>query len=99
MANGVSFANGTLSLLENNSVVASLTLAGNYTSANFTLTSDGHGGTDIGYATQGAGVAPPEAGWADRGISHELGWAAGHFAGPGETGWSLVVAEHGQFVI
>jgi hypothetical protein len=92
LANGVSFSNGTLSLLENKSVVASLTLAGNYTSANFTLTSDGHGGTDIGYVAQAAGPA-------STGVSHELGWAVGHFAGPGETQWGLVVAEHGHFVV
>jgi len=49
LANGVSFANGTLTLLENNTAVGSLALAGDYSSANFTLTADLNGGTDLNF--------------------------------------------------
>jgi len=49
VANGERFADGTLTLLSGSTQVAQLALAGNYTSNNFTLTSDGHGGTDIGF--------------------------------------------------
>jgi hypothetical protein len=48
----VSFADGTL-LLEagkNHTTVGTLHVAGNYTDANFKLTSDGHGGTYISFA-------------------------------------------------
>jgi hypothetical protein len=65
LANSASFANGTLSLLEGTSVVASLTLAGNYTSNNFTLASDNNGGTTIVYvagAVANPGAPPPDFG-------------------------------------
>jgi hypothetical protein len=48
-ATGVSFANGVLKVQNGAATVASLHLAGSYTSANFRLTTDNHGGTLIHY--------------------------------------------------
>jgi len=48
---------GTLSLEENGSTLATLSLTGQYVSANFSLANDGHGGTTIGFLN-----APPPAG-------------------------------------
>jgi hypothetical protein len=47
-ATGVSYSGGVLTVLNGSSVVVTLNLAGPYTSADFTLSPDGHGGTDIG---------------------------------------------------
>jgi outer membrane protein IcsA len=42
-----SYIGGTLTLLDNTSIVETLTLAGHYTDADFALKPDDHGGTDI----------------------------------------------------
>ena len=78
LANGESFANGTLSLTAGGSVVATLALAGNYTSNDFTLTSDGNGGTTIGFT---GGAPPHDFGWQDAAATPafaEAGWAGAH---------------------
>jgi hypothetical protein len=102
IANGVSFANGTLSLLEGTSVVASLTLAGNYTSNNFTLASDNNGGTTIAYvAGAGAlpGTPPPDfgsslnAGPAASHNLHELAWGATNWGEPASD-WTAALIAH-----
>jgi hypothetical protein len=46
-ATRLSFANGVLQVRDNGSVVANLSFAGNYTTANFGISSDQHGGTFI----------------------------------------------------
>jgi len=53
-ATTLSFLSGTLTLLDGNTVVDELFLAGSYDTADFALSPDGHGGTDIEFATQGA---------------------------------------------
>jgi hypothetical protein len=78
LANQESYSNGTLSLLEGSSVVATLAFAGNYNSNDFTLTSDGNGGTTIGFTS---GAAPHDFGWQDAAAAPtfaEAGWAGGH---------------------
>jgi hypothetical protein len=47
-----SFANGVLTLFDGKSEVGTLGLFGNLNTSAFTLTSDGHGGTDIGLGTE-----------------------------------------------
>ena len=84
VANGESFANGTLTLLSGSKQVAQLTLAGSYTSNNFTLTSDGHGGTDIGFVAgahaataQDFGLPQDASGWLPQHVAAESGaWLA-----------------------
>ena len=56
IATSLTFMSHTLTLENGTTTVATLTFAGNYTSANFTLSSDHNGGTDIGYST-GAAIA------------------------------------------
>jgi hypothetical protein len=56
----LSFANGTLTLQNGDTVVETLLFAGDYTSANFTLSSDQHGGTDINYVATGADAVLPD---------------------------------------
>jgi hypothetical protein len=57
-ANALAFSNGTLTLENGNKVVDTLLFAGDYSSANFTLSADNKGGTDINYvATGGRGSA------------------------------------------
>jgi hypothetical protein len=62
-ATGVSYSSGVLTVLNGDATVATLNLAGSYTSADFTLASDGLGGTDIGIAATGppASAAPSSA--------------------------------------
>ena len=48
-ATSAAFANGTLTLLKGATNVGSLAFAGTFTSANFGLSSDGAGGTNIGF--------------------------------------------------
>jgi hypothetical protein len=76
----VLFANGTLTLLDGHSAVATLFLAGSYTTASFALSSDYAGGTDItltGHDVDRAqagriGAAPqPQGGWAM--LNHNTG--------------------------
>jgi hypothetical protein len=43
----VSFSNHVLTAYDGSTAVAALTLTGSYTTANFSLAADGHGGTDI----------------------------------------------------
>jgi hypothetical protein len=61
VATSASFSAGTLTLLDGSSTVATLLLDGSYTSANFTLTSDGNSGTDIKYVATLSDFAPPTA--------------------------------------
>ncbi len=57
----LTFAAGTLTLYNGQTVVETLQFAGTYTTANFNLTSDGHGGADITYvAAGGADFLPPD---------------------------------------
>jgi hypothetical protein len=57
-ATGVTYAGGVLTVQNGGTVVAALNLAGSYTSADFSVASDGHGGTGIGIA---AATGPPDA--------------------------------------
>jgi hypothetical protein len=50
-ANGLAFSGGTLSLELNGTVLDMLSFSGNYTAADFGLTSDGNGGTDISFVS------------------------------------------------
>jgi hypothetical protein len=59
VATSASFSAGTLTLLDGSSTVGTLLLEGSYTSANFTLTSDGNSGTDIKYVATLSDFAPP----------------------------------------
>ena len=43
---------GTLSVVENGTVVAALDLSGQYVASDFSFSSDGHGGTTIGFVNQ-----------------------------------------------
>jgi len=45
-----SFSAGTLTLTDGSTVVAALHFSGTYTAADFSIKSDGHGGTSIGFA-------------------------------------------------
>ncbi len=47
VATSLSFAGGTLTVKNGSTIVASLKLAGTYTTASFALNSDGHGGSAI----------------------------------------------------
>jgi hypothetical protein len=49
-ANGVSFLNGVLDVTENGVSVVDLKVLGNYQQGHFTLVSDGHGGSLIGFS-------------------------------------------------
>ena len=62
-ANSVSYSGGVLTVFNDANVVATLNLVGSYTSADFTLTPDGLGGTDIGIGSSGplAVTGPPSA--------------------------------------
>ena len=62
-ANSVSYSGGVLTVFNDASLVATLNLVGSYTSADFTLTPDGLGGTDIGIGSSGplAVTGPPSA--------------------------------------
>jgi hypothetical protein len=85
VATTASFSAGTLTLLDGSSTVATLLLDGSYTSANFTLTSDGNGGTDIKYVATLSDFAPPTApssqhpaayAWSEPSYLHLVGPAA-----------------------
>jgi hypothetical protein len=52
IATTLSFLAGTLTLLDGNDVVDQLYLAGNYDVADFALSADGHGGTDIKFVQE-----------------------------------------------
>ncbi len=54
VANTLTYAGGTLTLELNGTALDQLTFAGSYDAADFSLTSDGHGGTDINFAGGGA---------------------------------------------
>jgi len=58
IANGASFANGTLSLLDDGHAVGQLILAGSYATADFSVVSDGSGGTDLLVDTPAVSAAP-----------------------------------------
>jgi hypothetical protein len=61
VANALSFGDGVLSLFDGATAVGTLAFFGDYTSANFALTADGHGGTDIDFvASAGKAGAPPD---------------------------------------
>jgi hypothetical protein len=49
-ATGVTYAGGVLTVQNGGAVVATLNLAGSYTTADFSVGADGHGGTNIGIA-------------------------------------------------
>jgi hypothetical protein len=49
-ATGVTYSGGVLTVQNGGTVVATLNLAGSYTSADFSVQADGHGGTEIGIA-------------------------------------------------
>ena len=57
-ANSDSFANGTLTLLQNGGKVDTIIFAGNYTVSNFLLKSDGHDGTIVKYVAGANSVSP-----------------------------------------
>jgi hypothetical protein len=54
IATTLSFSNGALTIDDGTTKIAKLVIKGNYTTADFKLTSDGHGGSLISYAAQGA---------------------------------------------
>jgi hypothetical protein len=49
-ATGVTYSGGVLTVQNGGTVVAAVNLAGSYTTADFSIGSDGHGGTNIGIA-------------------------------------------------
>jgi hypothetical protein len=53
-ATTLSFSNGALTIDDGSTRIAKLTIKGNYDTANFKLTSDGHGGALISYAATNA---------------------------------------------
>ncbi len=53
-ANGLSFAAGTLTVSQGNTTVDQIAFAGSYTTANFALGTNGHGGTDISFVAHEA---------------------------------------------
>jgi hypothetical protein len=55
-ANTLTYSGGTLTLEHGSTVLDTLSIAGSYTAADFTLAPDGHGGTDISFA---AGASEP----------------------------------------
>ena len=55
-ATGVTYAGGVLTVKNGGAVVTALHLTGSYTTADFSLSSDGHGGTNIGIGGQPAGI-------------------------------------------
>jgi len=63
-------------------VVDSLAFTGSYTSGSFTLSADGHGGTDISFVDGASALrdfAPPgiaEVSWEDAGVPPGTGWVA-----------------------
>jgi hypothetical protein len=58
-ATSATFADNTLTLLNGTATVGSLAFAGTFTSSNFSLTADGHGGTNLTFAaTPPADFAP-----------------------------------------
>ncbi len=64
----LSYANGTLTLVgAHNTVLETLSLTGDYTTADFTMATDHHGGTDIGFAANADTVPqttlPPDHAW------------------------------------
>jgi fibronectin-binding autotransporter adhesin len=58
-ATSATFANNTLTLLNGTTTVGSLAFAGTFTSTNFSLTADGHGGTDLTFAASSAADFAP----------------------------------------
>ena len=53
-ADSLSFGAGTLTLMQGSTIVDRIYLAGSYGTANFALTDDGHGGSDIGFVASEA---------------------------------------------
>ncbi|HTZ69528.1 MAG TPA: hypothetical protein VMB71_02660 [Acetobacteraceae bacterium] len=90
-ANSLSFHKGLLTLLENGSVVDTLTLAGSYTTANFALSSDNAGGVDVTYVATGEDgrhdIAPPptETNGPTHGLALAAGWGGWHDMNPAEA--------------
>ncbi len=58
-ATGVTYAGGVLTVQNGGTVVAALNLAGSYTSADFSIGPDGHGGTAIGSRTRNTSSSRP----------------------------------------
>jgi hypothetical protein len=58
VANTLTYLGGTLTLENGDTSVATFTLAGHYTAANFHLESDEHGGTDISFVPASATALP-----------------------------------------
>jgi hypothetical protein len=58
VANTLTYLGGTLTLENGDTSVATLTLAGHYTAANFHLESDEHGGTDISFVPASVTALP-----------------------------------------
>jgi hypothetical protein len=105
-ANGLELiGNNTLLVVDGANVVATLTFAGDYTSSNFTLASDGNGGTNILFVAQAGSVPALSArdfGWA----GHDAGVVASHAAPvleswhvnePGANDWLALPMHWGGF--
>ncbi len=65
-ANKLSYANGALTVDNGTKKIATLQIKGSYTTANFKLASDGHGGSLISYVSNGATEPRP--------IGGPVGW-------------------------
>jgi hypothetical protein len=89
VANGASFANGTLSVLENSTTVTTLFLTGDYTSASFSLSSDDHGGTDIHFVAAAAAPVLPRSDPAAGGWSNVLTHGIDRFDMPTLGHWHI----------
>lgn len=61
-ANGLTFLSGTLGLTENGTTVDQFVFKGSYTEANFRITPDAQGGTDIHYVAAATSASPDAAG-------------------------------------
>jgi hypothetical protein len=62
-ATTLTLTGGTLTLLDHGRVVDTLNLSGRYAATGFTLSSDHHGGTDIGYDSASPALLPSAQAW------------------------------------
>ncbi len=70
LVTSATFSGGTLTLLDGTTDAGSLAFAGTFTTADFTLVSDGRGGTDLGFAAAAAASPAAQAGWPETVFHH-----------------------------
>ena len=104
-ADSLSYGGGILTLMEGTAVVDRISLAGHYNTANFALSADGHGGTDINFvASEAAGHGFRSAAFSwlmERETAQPIGsraeyiggWHTGEAGSP--AGADLFIVQHG----